>query len=79
MTEKKDLITTDEPRALATRLSEIDPELLRLIRRNQNVHCLRQLMTNLKMDADSALLVLQIPKRERDTYRAILSNNKKYK
>lgn len=74
MSEKEKTIeaTTNQP----MKLSDIDPLLVQQIRRNQTVHCLRMLMTSMHIDPDRAMALLQIPTKERKSYRAILTNLK---
>lgn len=61
------------------KLAEINPATVQQIKANQTVHCLRKLMASLKVGPDQAMALLQIPTKERKSFRAILVNNKERK
>ena len=74
MSEKEK--TTEATASPSMKLADIDPLMVQQIRRNQTVHCLRMLMTSMHIDPDRAMALLQIPTKERKSYRAILTNLK---
>ena len=61
------------------KLSEINPAVVQQIQINQTVRCLRALMASMHIDPERAMALLQIPTKERKTYRAILTNLKRKK
>lgn len=71
MSEKNEKTTAQTPK-----LSEVNPAAVRQIRMNQTVHCLRMLMASMHIDVEQAMSLLQIPTKERKSYRAILTNQK---
>ena len=58
------------------KLADLNPGIVRQIKLNQTVHCLRNLMVSLQIGPDRAMELLMIPQKERKGYRAILTNNK---
>lgn len=60
-------------------MSEIDPAVIRQIKLNQTVQCLRALMASLEIGPDRAMELLRLPRKERKSYKAILTNNKEKK
>ncbi len=58
------------------KLSEINPAVVQQIQINQTVRCLRMLMASMHIDPERAMALLQIPTKERKSYRAILTNLK---
>lgn len=61
------------------KLTEINPATVQQIRMNQTIKCLRKLMSSMRISPEQAMTLLQIPKADRKSYRAILTNNKEQK
>ena len=63
-------------RTLARRLADVDPSLVRQIRQDQVIRCIRNLMDSAKLNPDQAMNLLKIPNKERKSYRSVLQNGK---
>ena len=68
--------TTKKIASPPPKLADLNPAIVRQIKLNQTVHCLRNLMVSLQIGPDKAMELLLIPQKERKSYRAILTNNK---
>lgn len=68
-----------KPQTQLQKISDIHPETVRQIRDAQTVHCLRMLMASMKIRPDQAMALLQIPTKQRKSFRAILTNLKDQK
>lgn len=63
-------------RTLARRLADVDPSLVKQIRQDQVIRCIRNLMDSAKLCPDQAMNLLKIPNKERKSFRAVLTNQK---
>ncbi len=61
---------------LARRLADVDPSLVKQIRQDQVIRCIRNLMDSAKLNPDQAMNLLKIPNKERKSYRTVLQNGK---
>lgn len=63
-------------RTLARRLADVDPSLVKQIRQDQVIRCIRNLMDSAKINPDQAMNLLKIPNKERKSFRTVLQNGK---
>ncbi len=61
---------------LARRLADVDPSLVKQIRQDQVIRCIRNLMDSAKLNPDQAMNLLKIPNKERKSFRTVLTNQK---